>query len=137
MSFQPARLRTYTREALLAEIKRVVGRHFAGLRPTHKDFNRFSRVHSATVVKEFGSWADAMRSAGFESSRATVKRIESGSDPQQITPDLLLSELKTIANKHEGGYFSMKTTEDLGVSGQEEHSVSILGDGDKRSLISG
>src|ERR1022692_4520361 len=105
MNFRPTRLPAYTREALLAEIKRVVRGHFAGLCPTHKDFNKFSRVHSATVVKEFGSWPGAMRSAGFEYSSSHVKNKESANTPQEITPDKLLSELKAIANKHGGRVF--------------------------------
>ena len=114
MSFQPTRLPTYTREALLVEIKRVVGRHFAGLCPTHKDFNKLSRVHSATVVKQFGSWADAMRSAGFEYSRSRVRRTKSVSDLQRISPDQLLRELKTIANKHKGTVFQYEDYRRLG-----------------------
>jgi hypothetical protein len=51
MNFTPARLSDYSRNALLAEIKRVVNGHSEGLCPTHKDFNKFSRVHSATVAK--------------------------------------------------------------------------------------
>ena len=90
---------------MLAEIKRVVAGHFAGLCPTHKDFNMFSRVHSATVVKQFGSWANAMWSAGFEYSRSQVRPIESAGNLQRITPDQLLSELKTIANKRSGKVF--------------------------------
>ncbi len=113
-SFQPARLPTYTREALLVEIRRVVGGHFAGLCPTHKDFNKFSRVHSATVVKEFGSWANAMRSAGFEYSRSQVRRTKSVSALQRISPDQLLRELKTIANKHKGKVFQYQDYRRLG-----------------------
>lgn len=105
MNFLPNRLPTYTRETLLAEVKRVVIAHFAGICPGHKEFNRFSRVHSATVAKEFGSWANAMRSAGFEYSRSHDKRVEPLSEPLQITADQLLSELRTIAKKHDGIVF--------------------------------
>ena len=114
MNFRPTRLPGYSREALLSEIKRVVSEHFAGLCPTHKDFNKFSRVHSATVVKEFGSWADAMRAAGFEYSRSRFSRTISVNDRQKITPDLLLRELKTIADKHKGRIFQYEDYRKLG-----------------------
>ena len=114
MDFQPNRLPVYTRQTLLAEIKRVVAAHFAGLCPTHREFNQFSRVHSATVAKEFGSWADAMRAAGFEYSRSRVRRTEIEGDSQKITPDLLLKELKSMAHKHNGRVFQYEDYRRLG-----------------------
>jgi len=114
MDFQPNRLPVYTREALLAEIKRVVAAHCAGLCPTQREFNRFSRVHSATVAKEFGSWADAMRAAGFEYSRPRVRRAEIEGDSRKITPDLLLKELKSMAHKHNGRIFQYEDYRGLG-----------------------
>jgi hypothetical protein len=103
--FQPNRLPTYSRPALLAEIKRVVAIHFVGHCPTHSKFNQFSWAHSATVVKEFGSWANAMRAAGFEYSRSRMRPTEVDDDPRKITADLLLKELKSIAYKPNGGVF--------------------------------
>ena len=91
-----------------------VSGHFQGLCPTHKDFNRFSRVHSNTIVKEFGSWADAMRAAGFEYSRSQATRAKSVSDTRRITPDLLLCELKAVANKHKGKVFQYEDYRKLG-----------------------
>jgi len=114
MDFQPNRLAAYTREALVAEVKRVAAAHFPGVCPTHREFNQFSRVHSATVVKEFGSWAAAMRAAGFEYSRSRVRRTEIESDAPRITPDLLLKELKSIARKHNGDVFQYQDYRRLG-----------------------
>jgi hypothetical protein len=114
MSFTPTRLTDYSRDALLAEIKRVINGHFAGLCATHKDFNKFSRVHSATVAKVFGSWANAMRSAGFEYSRYPDKCVETLSEPLQITADQLLSELRAIAKKHDGIVFLYDDYKKLG-----------------------
>jgi len=114
MDFQPNRLHVYTREALLAEIKRVVTFHFAGHYPTHREFNRFSRVHSATVAREFGSWGDAMRAAGFEYSSSRVRRAELEGNAQKITSELLLKELKSMAHKHSGRVFQYKDYRELG-----------------------
>jgi 5-methylcytosine-specific restriction endonuclease McrA len=105
MDFQPTRLPVYTRQTLIAEIKRVATTHFAGLCPTHREFNQFSRVHSATVAKEFGSWADAMRAAGFECLRSRARPTEIGADLPKITPELLMKELKSVARKHVGTVF--------------------------------
>ena len=105
MDFQPNRLTVYTRQALLAEIKRVVDTHLSGHCPTHKEFNKFSRVHSTTVTKEFGSWAEAIRAAGFNYSPHRVQVAEIEVDSRKITPDLLLRELKSIAQKHNGAVF--------------------------------
>jgi hypothetical protein len=113
-TFQPNRLRTYSRPAPIDEIKRVVAAHFVSLRPTHKEFNQFSRVHSTTVVKEFGSWAEAMRAAGFEFSRSTLRPADVEDDPRKITADLLMKELKSIAHKHHGGAFQYEDYKRLG-----------------------
>jgi 5-methylcytosine-specific restriction endonuclease McrA len=114
MDFKPNRLPVYTRQALLAEIKRVVAAHFAGLCPTHRQFNQFSRVHSATVAKEFGSWAEAMQAAGFEYSRSRARPTEIEGDSRNITPDLLMKELKSIAHKHNARVFQYEDYRRLG-----------------------
>ena len=114
MDFQPNRLPVYTREALLDEIKRVVSEHFAHLCPTQREFNERSRVHSTTVVREFGSWADAIKAAGFEYSRSRVRRTQVWGDPRKITQDVLLRELKSIASKHTGKVFQYEHYRKLG-----------------------
>ena len=114
MDFKPNRLPVYTRQALLAEIKRVVAAHFAGLCPTHRQFNQFSRVHSATVAKEFGSWAEAMGAAGFEYSRSRARPTEIEGDSRNITPNLLMKELRSIAHKHNTRVFQYEDYRRLG-----------------------
>ena len=114
MDFQPNRLTVYTRQALLAEIKRVVDTHLSGRCPTHKEFNKFSRVHSVTVAKTFGSWAEAMRAAGYNYSPNRGKCAEMEVDSRKITPDLLLRELKSIAQKHIGTIFLYDDYRSLG-----------------------
>ena len=114
VGFQPSRLTTYSRQALIDEIKRVVATHFAGLCPTQGEFNRLSRVHSVTVVKKFGSWADAMRAAGLERLRSRVRSAEVEDDHRRVTADLLLKELKSIAHKHSGVVFQYRDCRRLG-----------------------
>jgi hypothetical protein len=46
-----------------------------------------------------------MRSAGFEYSHSPEKRVKPLSEPLQITPEQLMSELKAIAKKHDGIVF--------------------------------
>ena len=105
MKFQPNRLPDYSHETLLAEIRRVITTHFNGHCPTQKEFNQFSRVHSATVVNEFGSWPAAMRAVGLSYSRSRARRIGVDNDSPEITPDILLRELIAIARKHNGTVF--------------------------------
>ena len=114
MDFQPNRLQSYTRNALLAEIKRVISAHFEGFCPTQRQFNQFSRVHSATIVKEFGSWPVAMQTAGLKYSRSRYSITKNKNDIPKITPDLLLEELKSIAQKHKGNIFQYDDYRRLG-----------------------
>ena len=76
MAFEPSRLVSFDRETLLAEIKRVIRQFSAGRAPSHKEFNRFSRVHSATIVEHFGSWEAAMQAAGVDYARSRIARAE-------------------------------------------------------------
>lgn len=94
MVFEPSRLVSYDREGMLVEIRRVVLQHFDGQSPSHKEFNRFSRVHSATIVNQFGSWKAAMQAAGIEYVRGSVKTAD------------LLADLRAILQKAGGTYFT-------------------------------
>lgn len=55
---------------MLAEIKRVLQQVGAQRAPSHEEFNRVSRVHSATIVKYFGTWEEAMRAVEGASTAA-------------------------------------------------------------------
>lgn len=67
--FEPERLAEYSDEAILSEIKRIAKTNFGGKCPRIVQFDKFSRVHSSTIRKRFGSWAEAMRLAGFSYGR--------------------------------------------------------------------
>ncbi|MFY9728550.1 MAG: HNH endonuclease [Bryobacteraceae bacterium] len=96
MAFEPARLISYDRETLLTEIKRVLAQIGAGRASNHREFNRLSRVHSATIVKQFGSWEAAMRAAGVDYARSGI----SASD--------LKEDLGRVFEKSGGKYFTQK-----------------------------
>jgi hypothetical protein len=78
MAFEPSRLASFDRETLLGEIKRVIQQLGLGRAPSHKEFNRLSRVHSSTIAKRFGNWEAAMRAAGadYARSRKTISDLE-------------------------------------------------------------
>lgn len=79
MTYKPNRLTEYTRKAIVAEIRRVVTEHFGGQPPKQQEFNRYSRVHSGTVVKHMGTWGEAMNTAGYDypGRRVTVAALRS------------------------------------------------------------
>ena len=84
MAFEPSRLASFDRETLLAEIKRVVRQFSAGRAPSHREFNRFSRVHSSTIVKQFGTWEGAMRAAGVDYARSRVSTSDLEGDLRKV-----------------------------------------------------
>src|ERR1035438_9431490 len=96
MAFEPSRLANFDRETLLAEIKRVLRQFGAGRAPTHKEFNRLSRVHSATIAKEFGTWEAAMRAAGVDYARSRVSSYD------------LESDLRRVLDESGGTYFTQE-----------------------------
>jgi 5-methylcytosine-specific restriction endonuclease McrA len=95
-AFEPSRLASFDRDTLLAEIKRVLQKFRAGRAPTHKDFNRISRVHSATIVAHFGTWEAAMRAAGVDYARSPI-----------ATSDLE-GDLRRVLDAAGGKYFTQK-----------------------------
>ncbi|MGA2616809.1 MAG: HNH endonuclease [Thermoguttaceae bacterium] len=109
MTFEPSRLVSYDRDAILAEIRRVVGQFFGGRSPSHAEFNRFSRMHSNTAVREFGSWPAAIRAAGIEFSRSRINAADLVADLKKM--------LQVAGGKHftedfyqkNGGRYSVKT----------------------------
>lgn len=62
--------RKYPRDFLLAELKRVA--HELGKMPTMSEFRKLAAVSPETLVNRFGSWADALASAGFDPAKARI-----------------------------------------------------------------
>jgi hypothetical protein len=110
MAFEPSRLASYDRESILAEIKRVVKLFFPDKCPKHGEFNRFSRVHSSTVVREFGSWEAAMRASGLEYARSPLDR------------KALVADLRAVLHRAGGRYF----TQDFYERNGGLHSVKTI-----------
>src|SRR5712692_2825635 len=62
--FELNRLLSYEDADLVAEIRRVAG--VVGERPlTAAEFDKHAKVHSSTVRKRFGGWAEALAAAGM------------------------------------------------------------------------
>ena len=99
MTFEPSRLVSYDGDAVLAEIRRVLGQFFGDRCPSRAEFDSFSRVSSSTVVKQFGSWAAAMGAVGIEYVRKKPTK------PRIDTADLV-ADLKRILRMAGGRYFS-------------------------------
>jgi preprotein translocase subunit Sss1 len=108
-AFEPSRLVSFDRGTFLAEIKRVLQKLGAGRAPTHKEFNKISRVHSATIVKYFGTWEAAMRAAGVDYTRSRVlmsdlendlRRVLAAADGKYFTQEFYIQA---------GGQYSVKT----------------------------
>lgn len=95
-AFEPSRLVSFDRETLLAEIKRVLRELGAGRAPSHKEFNRISRVHSATIVQHFGTWEAAMRAAGVDYARSFIARSD------------LEADLRRVLEAADGKYFTQE-----------------------------
>jgi len=84
VTFEPSRLASYDRDAILAEIRRVVGQFFGGQCPSRAEFDRFSRVHSTTVVKYVGSWPAAMKVAGIDYSLSRIDTADLVADLKKM-----------------------------------------------------
>jgi hypothetical protein len=109
MPFEPSRLASFDRDTLLAEIKRVLRKCGTGRAPSHKEFNRMSRVHSGTIVEHFGTWEAAMRAAGVDYARSRVATSDLENDLRGV--------LEAAGGKYftqefyiqAGGHYSVKT----------------------------
>ena len=87
--FELKTLTDYSDESLLAEIRRVAT-EFKGKRLTRQEFNELSRVHSSTLEKRFGSYADALAKAGIEAEIAPPRL-------KRVTREELIEAIKAYA----------------------------------------
>jgi hypothetical protein len=110
MAFEPSRLANFDRQTLLAEIERVVRQLGVERAPTHEEFNRFSRVHSATIVNKFGTWEAAMRAVGMDYVRSRLQTSD------------LLCDLRKVLEAAGGKYF----TQDFYIQNGGRYSVKTL-----------
>ena len=102
--FELARLGSYGRDEILAELRRV-----AELIPadtlTRSQFDAIARVASSTVVRRFGDWRTALQEAGL-SGRYSGRRITEKMRRQparEMSDDDLLREMRRVAALVGGG----------------------------------
>ena len=94
-SFQPTRLPGYSKEEVLAEIRRVARDEFAGRAPTSIEFDKSSaRVSRNTVYALLGTWPEAMKQAGL----AYADKSASNAD--------LVSDLRNALVANNGQFFT-------------------------------
>jgi len=105
--FRPNRLATYDDDSILAEIQRVIRQHFQGVPPPIEEFDTHSMVSGWVIRKSFGSWASAIRQAGFDYQGKNYEGI----DLRRLnyTEELMIADLQRIKELNVGQYFSHAT----------------------------
>jgi 5-methylcytosine-specific restriction endonuclease McrA len=109
LHFELDRLTSYAPDAILAEMRRV-----SDLIPngplTRADFDARARTDSATVVKKFGGWHEALKAAGLEHrySGPVVSRQMRHRAGQRRTDEELLAELRQAAQKSESEFLTIE-----------------------------
>jgi len=102
--FQPNRLASYDDNSILGEIRRVVTEHFQGKVPPQADFRRYLRVSTPLIAKRFGSWANAIKKAGFDYSGRNYESMNL--KRERYHKDRMLADLKRVKGLNGGRYFS-------------------------------
>ena len=106
--FEPNKLLKYDNDSIIAEVKRVYSKFFKDKLMTASEFNKHSRVHSSTVIKQFSSWVSALQNAG----------IYSGDVKQEKGKSIPLSEIKKdierLIQRNQGKYFTLAFYEQNG-----------------------
>ena len=102
--FRPNRLPVYDDRSILGEIKRVIINYFHGACPTKKEFDKYSMVKSWAIRKRFGSWAQAVRRAGFEYKGRNYENLDLRRE--KYTRELMVADLERVKRLNAGRYFS-------------------------------
>ena len=120
--FEPKTLTSYTDNDIVDEIKRVVGT-FDGEIPNSTQFKRISRVSLQSISRRFGSYAEALKKAGF----TYTKRSYSVSR-RKYTREQILSNLQEVLRRADGYAFSLKFyTENGGLNISRKTITKTLG----------
>lgn len=108
-----------TDEDLFEEIRRVDS-HVSKDILTRKDYDKYSKIHSSTLVSRFGSWQNVLTRAGlghkYSGRSITDKMLENKA--KYLKDDEIISELQRIAKLLNKNFI---TREDL------EHNSTIIG----------
>jgi hypothetical protein len=103
-AYRPNRLSSYDESSILTEIKRVIVEHFQGKPLSCEEFERFSMVKGVTIRKRFGSWANAIRKAGFEYQGTDYEHLDL--TRARYSEDQMLADLQRVKDLNGGRYFS-------------------------------
>lgn len=104
MQFELDNLDAYDRASILVEIKRVST--LVKDRPlTRNVFDQKSKVASSTVVRRFGSWAQARAAAGLADrySGRTVSQRMRTQEARCLSKEQMVAELRRVAMLSPGG----------------------------------
>jgi hypothetical protein len=102
--FRPHRLHSYDEGSILAEIKRVITQHFGGIPPRIEDFDKVSLVRSSSLRRHFGTWANAIRKAGFDYHGKNYEEMDLRR--ANYSEELMVSDLQRVKEMNGGQYFS-------------------------------
>ena len=95
--FELRRLREYSDEAVLSEIRRVatlVGEP----RLTRAAFQEVSRVGMSTICRRFGTWANALQAASLAHlAQASAPATKSRTVARGMTDEEVLAEMRRVA----------------------------------------
>ena len=100
-SFEPNKLLKYDRASIIKEIQRVYSKFFNGKLMSAQKFNKHSRVHSGTVITQFGSWLSAMQLAGIYSDETTLEKNHS------IPLSEIKKDIERVILFNRGKYFTL------------------------------
>lgn len=100
--FKPNRLTSYTEDAILEEVHRVVS-HFKGQIPNTAQFKSASRVSLSQIRRQFGTYRQMLEKAGFSSP---AKRHYSVSR-KTYSEEEVLENLKSVLERANGNMFSL------------------------------
>src|SRR5437762_3080559 len=94
------RLENYSKETLIAEIKRVAT-IITNEKIRRSEFNIHSKVSDATIARTFGGWKNALIAAElghrYGGPQVTKKMLEQNG--KRVTKEICLEDIRTIANK--------------------------------------
>lgn len=101
--------RKYPREFLLEELKRIA--KLLSKIPTMEEFDKESKISSATLAKRFNGWKRALSSAGFDpvKSRLTYQDIDMTEELRRVA----IEELNRTPSTHEFDQFSSMSSSTL------------------------
>lgn len=99
-SFQLKRLSDYSDESLIRKIQRVAAL-IEGNFITAAEFSRYSRVHTGTIYRHFGTFEKALAAAGLGHRANTFRLTRQGRkfSVSTLSDEQLIEELRSVARQ--------------------------------------